>query len=259
MKLWLQSGSGLSADIGTAYGSRYEQSLERRLKTVVRPGTEFGIFGIGATPFGKDRFHAARHKVVTGVIESALRAEGQGYDAVAVLNTFDHGYYELRELLGIPVVFITESTLYLACQLAANVAVIGHNKQIQVQVEELGRRYGLAARMVAGESLDLTYDDFPKMYEEPETYVKRVQGAARKAIARGAGAFLVAGNPLNMFLVDQGLGDVNGAPVVDGCVATVKTVEMLVDMHALGIERGKTGLFAAPGDEDRLRLRALFE
>ena len=259
MKLWLQSGSGLSADIGTAYGSRYEQSLERRLKTVVRPGTEFGIFGIGATPFGKDRFHAARHKVVTGVIESALRAEGQGYDAVAVLNTFDHGYYELRELLGIPVVFITESTLYLACQLAANVAVIGHNKQIQVQVEELGRRYGLAARMVAGESLDLTYDDFPKMYEEPETYVKRFQGAARKAIARGACAFLVAGNPLNMFLVDQGLGDVNGAPVVDGCVATVKTVEMLVDMHALGIERGKTGLFAAPGDEDRLRLRELFE
>ena len=259
MKLWLQSGSGLSADIGTAYGSRYEQSLERRLKTVVRPGMEFGIFGIGATPFGKDRFHAARHKVVTGVIESALRAEGQGYDAVAVLNTFDHGYYELRELLGIPVVFITESTLYLACQLAANVAVIGHNKQIQVQVEELGRRYGLAARMVAGESLDLTYDDFPKMYEDPETYVKRFQGAARKAIARGAGAFLVAGNPLNMFLVDQGLGDVNGAPVVYGCVATVKTVEMLVDMHALGIDRGKTGLFAAPGDEDRLRLRALFE
>ena len=61
MKLWLQSGSGLSADSGTAYGSRYEQSLERRLKTVVRPGTEFGIFGIGAMPFGKDRFHADKH------------------------------------------------------------------------------------------------------------------------------------------------------------------------------------------------------
>ena len=83
-----------------------------------------------------------------------MRAEGQGYDAVAVLNTFDHGYYKLRELLGIPVVFITESTLYLACQLAANVAVIGHYKQIQVQVEELRRRYGLVARMVAGDSLD---------------------------------------------------------------------------------------------------------
>lgn len=259
MKLWLQSGSGLSADNGTAYGSLYEQSLERRLETVVRPGTEFGLFGIGATPFGKDRYHAAKHQVVTAVIESALRAEPEGYDAVAVLNTFDHGYYELRELLRIPVVFITESTLYLACQLASNVAVIGHNKQIQVQVEELGRRYGLAGRMVAGESLDLTYDDFPKMYEDPETYVKRFQGAARKAISRGAGAFLVAGNPLNMFLIDQGVGDVNGATVVDGCAATVKTAEMLVDLHALGLERGKTGLFAAPNEEDVRKLRALYE
>ena len=259
MKLWLQSGSGLTVDNTTPYGGLYEKSLERRITAVVRSDTEFGIFGIATTPFGKDRYHAAKHKVVTGVIESALRAERQGYDAVAVLNTFDHGYYELRELLGIPIAFITESTLYLACQLATNVAVIGHNKQIQVQVEELGRRYGLAARMVAGESLDLTYDDFPKMYEDPEIYVKRFQGAARKAIARGAGAFLVAGNPLNMFLVDQGLSDVNGAPVVDGCAATVKAAEMLVDMHVLGIERGKTGLFAAPGDEDRLKLRSLYE
>ena len=97
------------------------------------------------------------------------------------------------------------------------------------------------------------------MYEDPETYVKHFQAAACKAIARGAGAFLVAGNPRNMFLVNQGLGDVNGAPVVDRCVATVKTVAMLVNMHALGIERGETGLFAAPGDEDRLRFRELFE
>ena len=71
MKPWLQSGSGLSADSGASYGSRYEQSLKRRLKTVVRPGTEFGILGIGATPFGKDRYYAAKHKVVTGAIESA--------------------------------------------------------------------------------------------------------------------------------------------------------------------------------------------
>lgn len=259
MKLWLQSGSGLSQDSTTAYGRLYEDALERRLKATVRDGTEYGIFGIGTTPFGKDRYHAAKHRVVTGVIESALRAEPEGYDAVAVLNTFDHGYYELRELLRIPVVFITESTLFLACQLAAKVAVIGHNRQIQAQVEELGKRYGLRERMVDGESLDLTYEDFPKMYEDPETYVQRFQGAARKAINRGAGAFLVAGNPLNMFLVEQGVGDVNGAPVVDGCAAAVKAAEMMVDLQALGIQRSRVGLFAGPPDADLARLRDLYE
>ena len=85
------------------------------------------MFGIGSTPFGKDRCHAAKHKVFTELIESVLRAVPEGYDAVEVINTFDHRYYELRELLRIPVVFITESTPYLACQLAPTFAVIGHN------------------------------------------------------------------------------------------------------------------------------------
>ena len=102
------------------------------------------VFGIGSTPFGKDRYHAAKQKVFTGLIESVLRAEPEGYDAVGVINTFDHRYYELRELLRIPVVFITESTLYLACQLAPTFAVIGHNWQIKLQAKELANHSGLA-------------------------------------------------------------------------------------------------------------------
>ena len=46
MKLWLQSGSGLTVDSTTPYGGLYEKSLERRLTAVVRSDTEFGIFGI---------------------------------------------------------------------------------------------------------------------------------------------------------------------------------------------------------------------
>lgn len=259
MKLWLQSGSGLSADSGTAYGGRYEKALRERLNAVVRDGTEFAVHGIKGTPFGKDRYHAAKHLVVSGVIESALRAEGEGYDAVAVINTFDHGYYELRELLRIPVVFITESTLYLACQLAPRVAVIGHNTQIRLQVEELGRRYGLGERLVAGESLDLTYDDFPRLYEDPPAYIERFRTAARSAMARGAGAFLVAGNPLNMFLVGHGVEEVDGAPLVDGTAAVVKTAEMMVDLKAAGIRQSRIGLFEAPSDEDLEKLRALYD
>ena len=259
MKIWLQSGSGLSADGGTPYGTLYENAVQRRLSVIARPGTEIDTFGIGATPFGKDRYHAAKYKVVAGVIESALRAEPEGYDGVGVINTFDHGYYELRELLSIPVVFVTESTLYLACQLAPTFAVIGHNRQIELQVEDLARRYGLGSRMIAGESLDLTYDDFPRMYDDPSDYLEKFIIAARAAIKRGAGAFLVAGNPLNMFLVDQSLTEVDGAPVVDGLIATVKTAEMLVDLKAAGVDRGKNGLFKSPSNEDLVKLRGLFE
>ena len=150
MKIWLQSGSGLSANGGTPNSRLYEDAVARRLEGVARAGTDCVVFGIGSTPFGKDRYHAAKQKVFTGLIESVLRAEPEGYDAVGVINTFDHRYYELRELLRIPVVFITESTLYLACQLAPTFAVIGHNWQIKLQAKELADHYGLATRMPRG-------------------------------------------------------------------------------------------------------------
>ena len=181
MKIWLQSGSGLSANGGTPNSRLYEDAVARRLEGVARAGTDCVVFGIGSTPFGKDRYHAAKQKVFTGLIESVLRAEPEGYDAVGVINTFDHRYYELRELLRIPVVFIIESTLYLACQLAPTFAVIGHNWQIKLSK---GTRKSLRPRIAhaEGASLNLTYDDVPRMCDDPPAYLDRFREPAGAAI-----------------------------------------------------------------------------
>jgi len=259
MKIWLQSGSALTADSTTPYGKLYEESLARHFKAMARPGTELRSFGIEGTPYGKDRFRASL-QVVTGLmIKSVLRAEREGYDAVAVINTFDHGYYEMRELLDIPVVFISECAMYLACQLAPTFTWVTHNAAMQVQLGELAKRYGVAGRMAPGANLGLTYEDFPKMYEDPKAYLARFATAAQETIARGATAILVAGNPLNMFLIDQGVRDIDGVPILDCCTAAVKTAEMLVDLDKLGVRRSTKGLFEAPQGEAREKVRKLFE
>jgi len=259
MKIWLQSGTPLSADTGSASGRLYEQSLARHLDGVARPGTELKTFGTDGTAPGADRYRASLHVVARLVIKSALRAGPQGFDAVAVINTFDHGYYELRELLDIPVVFITESSMFLACQLAPNFSFVTHNAAMLLQVGELAKRYGLASRMVPGTQLGLTYEDFPKLYEEPGVYVDRFAAAAREAIARGATCLMVAGNPLNMFLIDQGVKEVDGVPILDCCTAAIKAAEMLVDLQGLGVRRSAKGLFEAPAGEAREKIRKLFE
>lgn len=259
MKIWMQSGSGLATDATTPYGRRYEQSLTRHLQAVARPDTQLKAFGIDATPFGKDRYHAAYHRVVSLMIKSALRAEPQGYDAIAVVNTFDHGYYELREIVDLPVVFITESALYLACQLAPTFAFVTHNQAILLHVTELAKRYGVAGRLVSGSHLDLTYDDFPRMYNDPAPYLATFEAVARQVIARGATLILVAGNPVNMFLLDQGVRDIDGTPILDCCTAVVKTAELMVDLHRLGIRRSQKGLFTAPSAAEKVQLRKLYE
>ena len=258
MKLWLQSGSALAADDATPYGKRYEESLTRHMQAVARSGTQMETFGIEGTPPGKDRYRAAYHIVTSQMIEGVLRAEAQGFDAVAVINTLDHGYYEMRELLDIPVVFISEAAMHLACQLAPAFAFVTHNELIGLHIAELAKRYGLAERMVAGAHLGLTYEDFPKMYDDPAVYVERFADAARQAIGRGAAMLLVAGNPLNMFLIDQGVKEIDGVPILDCCTAAIKTAELMVDLHRLGIRRSAKGLFEAPPPGAKEEIRKLY-
>jgi Asp/Glu/hydantoin racemase len=176
-----------------------------------------------------------------------------------VLNTFDHGYYEMRELLDIPVVFISECSMSLACQLAPTFAWVTHNAAMQLHTADLAKRYGMDGRMVSGANLGLIYEDFPQLYETPEVYIDRFAAAARETIARGATCLLVAGNPLNMFLIDQGVKEVDGVPILDCCTATIKTAEMMADLHELGVRRSAKGLFEAPSGEGRDKIRTLFE
>ncbi|MGD8810349.1 MAG: aspartate/glutamate racemase family protein [Gammaproteobacteria bacterium] len=259
MKIWLQSGTPLSADSGSASGRLYEESLTRHLDSVARPGTELQTFGTDGSAPGADRFHAAFHVVTRLVVKSAMRAEAEGFDAVAVINTFDHGYYELRELVDIPVVFISEASMLLACQLAPTFSFVTHNAAMQLLVGELAKRYGVAGRMVPGTEHGLTYEDFPQLYEKPDIYVDRFAAAARETIARGATCLMVAGNPLNMFLIDQGVKEVDGVPILDCCTAAIKTAEMMVDLHKLGVRRSTKGLFEAPAGAVRDKIRTLFE
>lgn len=116
-----------------------------------------------------------------------------------------------------------------------------------------------APRMTPGSQLGLTYEDFPRMYEDPETYVGRFTIAAREAIDRGAAALMVAGNPLNMFLIDRGVRKVDGVPILDCCTAAVKSAEMMADLHRLGIRRSAKGLFEAPAGDAREEVRNLFK
>jgi Asp/Glu/hydantoin racemase len=259
MKIWLQSGTPLSADTGSASGRLYEQSLSRHLDSIARPGTALKTFGTDGTAPGADRYRASLHVVAGLVIRSAIRAEAQGFDAVAVINTFDHGFYELRELLDIPVIFISESSMFLACQLAPTFGFVTHNAAMLLHIGELAKRYGVAGRMVPGTQLGLTYEDFPLLYEKPGVYVDRFAAAARETIARGATCLMVAGNPLNMFLIDQGLREVDGVPILDCCTAAIKTAEMLADLQKLGVRRSAKGLFEAPAGEAKEKIRKLFE
>ena len=247
-RIWAQS---CSAE-GDAIWGVYQESVKRHARKIARPETEIEFHGVRTTFPGIDHLDSAEHLATVEVIRNAIQAEQQGYAAFVMISTIDAGHREVRELTDLPAVFITECAIHLACQLAGKFAFLTHNRKILEKMERIARGYGLGERMVDGASLDLTYRDFRRMYEDPEPVLAAFVSEARKAIDRGAGILLPAGNPVNMFLLDHGVRTIEGVPVLDSFGAAVKTAEMLVDLARMGITRG-----GSPGTtEQREGLRA---
>lgn len=233
-RIWAQS---CSAE-GDPVWSVYQESVRRHARRIARPGTEVEFHGVATTFPGIDHLGSAEHLATFQVVRNAIQAEEQGHAAFVMISTIDAGRREVRELTDLPAVFITECAVHLACQLAGKFGFLTHNPMILDRMQRLAGDYGLGARIVEGACLDLTYRDFRSMYEDPEPVVAAFEREARKAIARGAGILLPAGNPVNMFLVDHGVREIEGIPVLDSFGAAISAAEMLADLHRLGITRG---------------------
>ncbi|MBI2526192.1 MAG: hypothetical protein HYV93_09440 [Candidatus Rokubacteria bacterium] len=233
-RIWTQS---CSAE-GDAVWGVYQESVKRHAARIARSGTEIEFHGVTSTFPGIDHLDSAEHLATVEVIRNAIHAEQQGYAAFVMISTIDAGHRQIRELTDLPAVFITECAVHLASQLAGRFAFLTHNRMILEKMQRMARSYGLGGRMVDGASLDLTYRDFRRMYEDPAPVLAAFASEARKAVGRGAGMLLPAGNPVNMFLLDHGVRDVDGVPLLDSFAAAIKAAEALADLQRMGITRG---------------------
>ena len=235
MKIWCQSAGALGKD--DAWGP-YDKSLKRRIKDVVRPDTIVDLYGTDFTIPGLGRHRAPITIVQYQAVRNALRAEEQGYDAFIQISTNDAGFSEIREMVKIPVVFITETCLHLACLLADKFAILGANDIILNRITEIAERYNLAHRMVAGGQLDLSgYAGIMDMYHNPGQYIDSVSELVREIGARGASLIFSSPSAISQWLVDNNLREIDGITMMDVAGAVLKMAELMVDLKAIGVNR----------------------
>ena len=70
--------------------------------------------------------------------------------------SYDTGLKALREMLGIPVVGMTEAALLTACMLGGPIGLVGFGKRVWPIYRELIEGYGLAARIAGKRVLENT-------------------------------------------------------------------------------------------------------
>jgi allantoin racemase len=186
------------------------------------------------------------------LLDSALRAAHEGFDAVAVGCFLDPVLDELKELLDIPVVGLAETAMHMACMLGRRFAILSHTAAFNIKFhEDLIAKYGLGKHAGPLISFELPFEELEAgLRGNPAPCLERIRQAGRQAVAQGAEVILLGCGLMNLAGIRNGLTEIDGAPVLDISGALLKTAEaMVVLRRTSGLRVSRKGYFARPADD----------
>ncbi|UCG65980.1 MAG: hypothetical protein JSW12_02710 [Deltaproteobacteria bacterium] len=255
MRIWYQSSAPLGKDPSW---KPYEESLKAHLQSLARSGTVVDIHGLEVSSPAQERSHYIEYLNTRQWIEHSLQAQQQGYDVMAGGCMLDLGFFEIREVVDIPVIFAAEISFHLACLLSHKFALLAYNEPLMLRMEERIRHYGLRERFIAGDCFSIAMEELQQGFNKPDPIVQAVNKAARNTIKKGAGILVCSCNILNMVLVDAGVREVDGTPILDGVGAVLKAAEFFGDLDKAGIVKSKKGLYAGLSKKELAQIRKLY-
>lgn len=227
----------------------YRTTLESHARRVLPAEAEVAVSGL---PAGSYRGRAptaalsnafAHHRILDPVLDNALAAERDGYDAF-IIGSFSEPYLrELRAAVDIPVVSVVEATLLVACSIGKHVGLIANAPAIARIVGESVKRHGLAERAQAPRWIEPPLDEFEmaRAFDAPASVAAKFEDCARKAIADSADVIIPAEGVLSELLYRNGTRSIDGVPVLDSFGVAWNYAAMLVGLRArtgLAVSRG---------------------
>jgi allantoin racemase len=206
----------------------YAQAIRSHARERCAAGTVLDLRGV------PDRAHGGEHDTSfdykqRAIIDSALRAEREGFDAVALGCFLDPALDELKQSLAIPVLGLAETALHLACTLGRRFAVLSHGLKFQQDLISLISKYGLEQHCGPLMSLELPVEQLEAgLSGNPAACLERIQDIGRQAVAQGAEVILLGCGLMNLVGIRNGLTEIDGAPVLDISGALLKMTEAMV-------------------------------
>jgi allantoin racemase len=166
-----------------------------------------------------------------------------GHDAAIIAAFGDPGLRAAREILPIPVVGLTESSLMTAAMLGDKIGIIAISRRIKAWYEETIASYGMSERLCGIRCLDQPFSDIGNIQSTNED---QLISLCQQAINEdGADVLIIAGAPLAGLARD--VADRITVPIVDGVSCAVHQAELLA---RLGPRKAIEGSYAAPPAKD---------
>lgn len=226
----------------------YARAIEDHASERCAPGTSLTLRGV---PGAAAHLHFKAFDFLNnrGLFESALRAEREGYDAVAIGCFLDPVLDELKEALDIPVVGMAETALHLACTLGRRFAVLSHNAALNTKFHaDLIVKYGVEKHAGPLVSFDLPFAEMEAAFAgDARACLARIEQAGRAALAQGAEVIVLGCGLMNLVAIRNGMTQIDGAPVLDVSGALLMMTESLVVLRRTsGLCVSRKGYYARP-------------
>ena len=253
MKLWYQS---MARDAQTI---DYGADLKKVIATAADPGTTVHVQGLVEAAGIGAHFRFLEYHDTKEVIYNAIRAEKEGYDAYLIGNITDAGLREARELVNIPVLAFSETSMHIASIMGASFGLVAIAERWIPRLRENVERYGLSSKLAGIEVMQTSPLDLRKAFRDEarrQDVIARFTSAAEKLIAKGAEVLIPAGGEVGVFVSEAGLFELDRTPVVNGVFELVKMGEMAVKLRALtGRFMSKRFSYAPPAGDFLERVR----
>jgi allantoin racemase len=246
MRIWHQSFTVLD-DV-----PHYRDALRRHLATQMGAGTTIDLHGMAAGTYPSD--YPGTHigyAYLSGLhreqfVQAALRAQDEGYDAFLIATIPDTGFEEVRTLVDIPVVAMGQTSVLMAAQLGDCVGIVNFIEALVPQLRRNFRNYRLDQLLGPIVQVGAVFTDVMAAYDDPQPLLDAFASAARRAIAQGATVIVPGEGPLNVFLADQGVVEVDCVPVLDSLGTCARVAELRGAQHrASGIRTSRVGFYGA--------------
>lgn len=228
----------------------YSEAIRNHSKRILGPDFHLDIRGVDKGSMDL-HFNYIQYMNDHNILNSMIRAEAEGYDAVAVGCFFDPVLKEAREILNIPVLSLAETGMLFACMYGQKFSMVTYQRQVvRKKYDHLVNQYGLQSRAVAGQYFDISLSVLANSFKNPGPVLDAFQEAGRVAVKNGAEVILPGCGLLNLIVVENGLTNIDGATVLDVSGALMKSAEaMIVLKNVSGNGTSRAGMYESPTRE----------
>jgi len=241
---------------------RYNGIIQGILDQAKRPDVEVVVDNLSKGPTYLD-YHYYKNFIVGELIERGIQAEKDGYDGVIFGCMLDPGVFEAKENVDIPLIGTHEPTIHIAAMLGHRFAVVTNSDKSAPSMANLVRHYGLEDKCVGSGSIKMSLDE---IFDDPSQCKENTLKAIAWSKERGADVMVAACTIQSAYFMDAyGLSketfSIDGITYVDPNIAGLKTCELLVDLHKMGISLSRNSLFGKPQDfslTDYIDVRKIF-